>query len=73
MHIYAVQCEKSKNPEATPFWEELAHRTGGTHIAMDEFSTIVDLIMAICYRETGAEFYHVSEQLSISNFLKGAF
>ena len=60
VHIYAVQCQKSSNEEATPFWEGLAVKTAGKHIAMEDFSTIVDLMLAICYKETGAEFFDVS-------------
>ena len=60
IHIYAVQCQKSSNEAATSFWEGLAEITRGKYIAMEDFSTIVDLMLAICYKETGAEFLDVS-------------
>ena len=46
-----MQCLSSTNKVATPFWKELAESGDGKHLSMDNFSTIVDLIMAVVYRE----------------------
>ena len=56
--VYAVQCQDEKG--AAPFWKELAQRTNGQHLKLDQFSTIVDILMAICYREHGTEYFDVS-------------
>ncbi len=49
----------SNDDVAGAFWRELAERTAGKHISMEQFSTVVDLMLAICYRETGPEFLQV--------------
>jgi hypothetical protein len=38
----------------------MAEMTDGQHLKLSEFSTLCDTIMAICYREKGAEFLSVS-------------
>ena len=58
VRIYAVQCQNEKG--AAEFWKELAHRTRGHHLKLDQFNTIVDILMAICYREHSAEYFEVS-------------
>lgn len=39
--------------EATPFWRELAELGGGNHFELGQFGTVTDLIMAICFQQTG--------------------
>ena len=56
--IYAVQC--MANSSASYFYEHLAKATTGKHLNLDAFGTIVDMMMAICYRETGPEFFEVT-------------
>ena len=53
MHVYAVQCQQL--PGATEFWKELASRTHGTYLQLNDLSSIVQTLMAICYREAGAQ------------------
>lgn len=53
VHVYGVQA--LNRPRATPFYEEIARRTGGYHLTLDQFSTVTDLILAICYRQQGQE------------------
>lgn len=65
VRVYAVQCKNE--PGAEVFWRELADKTGGKHLQLDEFRTIVDIIMAICYREMGAMPLQVIINLHISN------
>ena len=48
---YGVQCLNRKH--ATKFYEELAHKSGGFHISLDQFSYVTDLVMAICFKQTG--------------------
>ena len=48
--VYGVQCLNRKH--ATKFYEELAHKSGGFHIGLDQFAYITDLVMAICYKQS---------------------
>ncbi len=59
--MYAVQCVTSEldRAPAAQFWTQLAHLTGGRRITMEAFSTVVDLMLAVCYRETAPEFLQV--------------
>ncbi|MDP3769689.1 MAG: hypothetical protein Q8R40_01985 [bacterium] len=52
--IYPIQC-LSKGRHADAFYRELAQRTGGHHLRLDQFSEAVDLIMAVCIRQMGDE------------------
>ncbi len=47
VRIYAVQALGRKG--STPFYKGMAKLSGGSHLALDQFSAITDLIMAIAY------------------------
>jgi predicted DNA-binding WGR domain protein len=51
--IYAVQALGRKH--ATRFYEELARISGGFHVPLDQFSYVTDMVLAVCYRQTGEE------------------
>jgi len=53
VRIYAVQALNRK--EATKFYRELATRTDGFHLFLDQFSSIVNFMMAICFKEEGGQ------------------
>ena len=55
--IYGVQAFEEE--ESTKFFDELVTITNGQHIKLSEFSNICDMILAICYREKGAEYLEV--------------
>ncbi|CAD5113521.1 unnamed protein product [Dimorphilus gyrociliatus] len=57
--IYGIQC--GTNPKAKPFYEKIAKATGGKHLDLNNLGSIVDMLMAICYRERGAEMYDAFE------------
>ena len=59
VRIYAVQCQNN-GAKTEQFYKSLANRTQGWYLKLNKFSTIVDILMAICYREKGAEFFDVS-------------
>eukprot|EP01117_Protostelium_nocturnum_P013532 TRINITY_DN5055_c0_g1_i1.p1 TRINITY_DN5055_c0_g1~~TRINITY_DN5055_c0_g1_i1.p1 ORF type:complete len:685 (-),score=202.76 TRINITY_DN5055_c0_g1_i1:15-2069(-) len=40
---------------AIPFYEEISERTGGLPIKFDNFDMIVEMFLAICYREAGSD------------------
>ena len=48
IRVYAVQALNRK--EATAFYRELATLTDGFHLHLDQFSSIVNFMMAICFR-----------------------
>ncbi len=51
--VYGVQCLNRSH--ATPFWREIAETTGGFHLTLDQFASVNDLLMAICYRQQGID------------------
>ncbi|XP_020893701.1 uncharacterized protein LOC110232824 [Exaiptasia diaphana] len=53
VRIYSIQCLGYSG--ANTFYKQLAELTCGWHLKLDQFSTIVDFLTAICYREQGIE------------------
>ena len=49
--MYAVQA--LNRSEATKFYRELATRSDGFHLMLDQFFSIVNFMLAICFREEG--------------------
>lgn len=49
--VYGVQALGRKH--ATKFYEEVAKKTGGFHLNLNQFSDVTDLILAVCYRQLG--------------------
>jgi hypothetical protein len=49
--VYAVQA--LGRTHATKFYEEMARKTGGFHLNLNQFSDVTDLVMAVCYRQVG--------------------
>ena len=58
--VYGVQCLNRKH--ATKFYEELAHKSGGFHVTLDQFAYVTDLISAICYQQASPEQLKTYEQ-----------
>ncbi|XP_046566865.1 uncharacterized protein LOC124275379 [Haliotis rubra] len=56
--IYGVQC----SDRATRFYQTISKETRGRHLKLDNFTNIFDFLMAICYREHGADILHVYEK-----------
>ena len=54
IRVYAVQALNRK--EATAFYRELATLTDGFHLHLDQFSSIVNFMMAICFRSRPFDF-----------------
>lgn len=61
MRIYGVQINNSD--KSTMFFRKMTEITDGQHLNLSEFGTLCDVIMAICYREKGAEFLQVRGML----------
>src|SRR5262245_27521680 len=51
--IYAVQALARKH--ATRFYEDLARISGAFHVPLDQFSYVTDMVLAVCYRQSGEE------------------
>ncbi|MEH2141768.1 vWA domain-containing protein [Nostoc sp.] len=58
--VYGVQA--LNRPHATPFYQELAEKSGGFHINLDQFSYISDLFLAVCYQQSSNEQLQAYEQ-----------
>ena len=53
INVYGVQALNRRS--ATSFYEEIARKTGGFHLSLDQFNQVTDMIMAICYKQAGDE------------------
>jgi hypothetical protein len=49
--VYAVQALGREY--ATSFYREVAEKTGGFHLELNQFSLVVDMIMAVCFKQDG--------------------
>lgn len=49
--VHGVQALNRKH--ATKFYQEVAERTGGFHLNLDQFNAITDLVMAVVYQQAG--------------------
>ena len=48
--VYGVQALNRRH--ATPFYKELAEKSGGFHLSLDQFAYITDMLLAICYKQS---------------------
>ncbi|MBD2665422.1 vWA domain-containing protein [Richelia sinica] len=62
--VYGVQALNRSH--ATPFYQEIANKSGGFHINLDQFSYITDLFLAVCYQQSSNEQLQAYEQEIIS-------
>lgn len=53
VHVVAVQALARYH--ATSFWKEVAKRTGGFHLALNQFADVVNLLLAVAYKQAGDE------------------
>lgn len=51
IQVYGVHCMPGIRRHSKPFYEEIAKKTGGFYLTLDQFSSIADLIMGICYKQ----------------------
>lgn len=58
--VYGVQALNRSH--ATPFYQELAEKSGGFHVNLDQFSYITDLFLAVCYQQSSNEQLQAYEQ-----------
>lgn len=62
INIYGIHAMAGVRRHSKAFYEEIAKKTGGFYLTLDQFANIPDLIMAICYKQDGDE--------SLNNFAK---
>ncbi len=48
--VYGVQA--LNRSYARKFYEELAQKSGGFHISLDQFSQVTDMVLAVCYKQS---------------------
>lgn len=53
IHVYGVQCLNREH--ADHFWQEIARKTKGLHLNLDQFGDLTDVIMAVCYKQDSSE------------------
>lgn len=53
VNVYGVQALGRRH--ANHFYEEIARKTGGCHLQLDQFESVNDLLMAICYKQVSTE------------------
>ncbi|MBE9035848.1 vWA domain-containing protein [aff. Roholtiella sp. LEGE 12411] len=58
--VYGIQA--LNRPHANPFYQELAEKSGGFHINLDQFAYITDLFLAVCYQQSSNEQLQAYEQ-----------
>jgi hypothetical protein len=49
--VYGVQCLNRRH--ATPFYQELARKSGGFHVALDQFAHVTDMLVAVRLNQGG--------------------
>lgn len=60
VNVYGVQALGRRH--ATKFYEEIALKTGGFHIELNQFSYVTDMILAIAFKQAGDESLQNFEQ-----------
>lgn len=63
IQVYGVQA--LNRGHATKFYEEVARKTGGFHLNLNQFSDVTDMILAVCYKQVGEvnlQTYHAEVQ-----------
>lgn len=58
--VYGVQALNRSH--ATLFYKELAEKSGGFHVNLDQFSYITDLFLAVCYQQSSDDKLQAYEQ-----------
>jgi len=51
--VYGIQA--LNRSDSTAFYHEIARRTGGFHLRLDQFADVEQMIMAVCYKQMGDE------------------
>jgi hypothetical protein len=60
INVYAVQALGRRH--ATKFYQEVAQKTGGYHLELNQFADVVNLLLAVAYKQQGTEQLYKFEQ-----------
>ncbi|XP_045199051.2 uncharacterized protein LOC123553388 [Mercenaria mercenaria] len=60
VRIYSVQC--GSNSYADEFYGDIAKKTCGQHLKLEDFKNIFDFLMTVCYRENGDDLFQNYEK-----------
>jgi hypothetical protein len=64
INVYGVHAMPGIRRHSKKFYTEIAKKTGGFYLTLDQFATITDLIMAVCYKQAGDEqLQHFEEEI----------
>jgi hypothetical protein len=55
IHVYGVHAMPGIRKHSKSFYEEMAKKTGGFYLTLDQFTYITDLILAVAYKQAGNE------------------
>ena len=55
INVYGVHAMPGCRQHSKAFYTEIAKKTGGFYLTLDQFSSVADLIMAICYKQESPE------------------
>ena len=55
IQVYGCHAMPGVRRHSRPFYKEIAKKTGGFYLTLDQFSVITEMIMAICYRQEGED------------------
>ncbi len=55
INVYGVHAMPGIRSHSKSFYTEIARKTGGFYLTLDPFSSVTDLIMAICYKQESPE------------------
>jgi hypothetical protein len=58
--VYGVQALNRSH--ATAFYNELAQKSGGFHLSLDQFAYITDMVLAVCYKQASDDQLQQYEQ-----------
>jgi hypothetical protein len=62
VNVYGVHAMPGVRKHSKPFYEEVAKRTGGFYLTLDQFTYITDLVLAVAYKQQGNEHLERFEQ-----------
>lgn len=66
VNVHGVHCLPGIRPASKSFYEEIARKTGGFYLTLEQFTSITDLILAICYKEAGSSYVEAYEKEVVS-------
>jgi hypothetical protein len=55
INVYGVHAMPGIRRHSKMFYEEIARKTGGFYLTLDQFSNVTELVMAVCYKQSGDE------------------